>query len=255
MKPVVSLLAFALLAACAPQNGTPPDASSGAAPTAATSTPTGTAVMPDTPSPKDAKRAAGVVPPTSANAATDAASLPPPSANATASDAPPKVRGIAVGEPHPSGRVPIDAGPARYDGYGDLRFGMSVAEARKAWKGELQGDDVKSGACGYLRATGTAAGPYLMFEHGAFVRYDVRGANATAPGGGRVGMAADDIRHLYAGRVQDAPHKYVQGGHDLRVTDPASKDRALLFEVDQYGRVTTWRVGRTPQVDYVEGCS
>jgi hypothetical protein len=94
-----------------------------------------------------------------------------------------------------------------------------------------------------------------MFEQGRFVRYDIQGANTTAPGGGRVGLAADDIRRMYAGRLQESPHQYVEGGTYLRVADPASKVRALVFEVDEHGRVTAWRGGQTPQVGYVEGCS
>ena len=173
--------------------------------------------------------------------------------NETPATEPP--RGIAVGEPHPSSDAVIDAGPARFDGYGDLRLGMSEAEARAAWKGTLQGDEVKADNCAYLRPAGTAAGPYLMFEQGRFVRYDVHGANTVAPGGGRVGMSTADIRGLYAGRVGEKPHHYVEGGQYLRVADTASNANALVFETDAQGRVTTWRVGRAPQVDYVEGCS
>ncbi|HZX80119.1 MAG TPA: lectin, partial [Lysobacter sp.] len=160
-----------------------------------------------------------------------------------------------VGEPHPSGDVAVAAGPARADGYGELRFGMTADEARKAWKGELKGDEVKPDNCAYLSPAGTARGPYLMFEQGRFVRYDVHGANTVAPGGGHVGQSADDIRRLYAGRVEEQPHQYVAGGKYLRVADAASKGRATLFEIDEHGRVTTWRVGQAPQVDYVEGCS
>ena len=29
----------------------------------------------------------------------------------------------------------------------------------------------------------------------------------------------------------------------------------LVFEVDAAGKVTSWRVGLSPQVEYVEGCS
>lgn len=159
---------------------------------------------------------------------------------------------IAVGEPHPS--APAPAGEARLDGYGPLRFGMTADEARKAWTGGLQGDEIRADNCAWLHAAGTAAGPFLMFEQGRFVRYDLRGANATAPGGGRVGMTAEEIRRLYDGRVTESPHHYVEGGRYLRIADPASTTRALLFEVDAAGRVTQWRVGQAPQVDYVEGC-
>lgn len=206
-------------------------------------------------------------PATDANQATSASDAPaagdvPAAARAASGDSaapatatPPGAQGIAVGEPHPSGTVPVEAGPARYDGYGELHLGITADAARRAWKGTLKGDEVGADNCAYLGPAGTAAGPYLMFEKGRFVRYDVRGANTVAPGGGRVGLAADDIRRMYTGRVEEQPHHYVEGGKYLRIADPASKDRALLFEIDEHGRVTTWRVGQAPQVDYVEGCA
>ena len=75
-----------------------------------------------------------------------------------------------------------------------------------------------------------------------------------APGGGKVGMSATQVHDMYAGRVEEQPHKYVEGGRNLRIQseDGAS---ALIFEVDAAGKVTAWRVGVPPQVDYVEGCS
>jgi len=39
----------------------------------------------------------------------------------------------------------------------------------------------------------------------------------------------------------------------LRVTAPQGTG-ALVFETDAQGRVTRWRAGVPPQVDYVEGC-
>lgn len=208
----------------------------------------GACARPDAPSPVESSTDNASSRPTTTAPDTVADAPRPP-------ESPPARPGIAVGEPHPSGDAAIDPGPARLDGYGDLRFGMSDAEARKAWNGELQGDVVKPDNCAYLRPAGTAAGPFLMFEQGRLVRYDVHGANTTAPGGGRVGLSADDIRRLYVGRVEEQRHHYVQGGKYLRVVDPAAKGIVVLFEVDEHGRVTTWRVGRTPQVDYVEGCA
>jgi hypothetical protein len=94
-----------------------------------------------------------------------------------------------------------------------------------------------------------------MFERGVLVRYDVAVDTETAPGGGRVGQTRADIERLHAGRVQVQPHEYVPGGNYLRVTDPAIADGAIVFETDEAGKVTRWRVGRAPQVDYVEGCA
>ena len=93
-----------------------------------------------------------------------------------------------------------------------------------------------------------------MIENGRFVRYDVGNADMVAPGGGKVGLTGDEIRALYPGRVEARPHKYVEGGQYLRV--PASEGSGwLVFETDAAGRVTSWRAGVVPQVDYIEGCA
>ncbi len=150
-----------------------------------------------------------------------------------------------------------DAGPlamARYDGYGDMRFGRDEAAFRAAWGGELEGHPGE--ACFYLwpKWVRVPADFAFMFEGGRFVRYDVGTAKGTAPGGGKVGMTAGQIQALYAGHVEVQPHKYVVGGKVLRVTR-ADGDGVLVFEVEADGKVTAWRAGVPPQVDYVEGCS
>ena len=68
------------------------------------------------------------------------------------------------------------------------------------------------------------------------------------------GLAAADIQRRYPGPVARSPHKYVDGGEYLRVDAPRG-DAVLVFETGVDGRVTGWRVGRPPAVDYVEGCS
>lgn len=142
---------------------------------------------------------------------------------------------------------------ARYDGYGDVRFGMDEAAFRAAWQGELQGrgDQV----CFYLwpKRVKVPADFAFMFEHGRFVRYDVGTTTRVAPGGGKVGMRAERIRALYPGATGQ-PHKYVPGGQYLRVEHADGKG-VLVFDIGADGRVGSWRAGVPPQVDYVEGCS
>ncbi|HBK46646.1 MAG TPA: lectin, partial [Xanthomonadaceae bacterium] len=144
---------------------------------------------------------------------------------------------------------------ARLDGYGDLRFGMAPEQARQAWGGELKGAANEPGGCYYLVPVRSQDRPQLTFmiADGKFVRYDVPFGTETAPGGGRIGMTEQQLRQLYAGRVEVQPHKYTDG-HYLRIADAAA-GTALLFETDADGKVTRWRVGTPPQVDYVEGCS
>lgn len=150
--------------------------------------------------------------------------------------------------------VSTGSGIARHDGYGDLRFGMTEDEARKAWGGALNGDP--GDGCHYLNPAWDKAPSYLafMFDGGRFVRYDVGNDNEIAPGGGRRGMTEADIDAAYPGRVEKSPHKYVDGGKYLRVkADDGSG--TLVFETDAAGKVSEWHAGIAPQVDYIEGCS
>lgn len=146
-----------------------------------------------------------------------------------------------------------------FHGVGPLRFGMTVAQMRKAWRMPLRGGplpgDPTGGACYYLMPRGGSNDLMLMVEEGRFVRVDVATSAAAAPGGGRVGMSLDAVRKLYAGRVKAAPSSYDAAAMDLRVTPSHGEKTLLLFEVNAAGKVTSWRVGETHQVNYVEGCS
>lgn len=161
------------------------------------------------------------------------------------------------------GAAPVSPGPltengdAHINGYGHLRFGMTADEAKKAWGGELNGKPGPGEICYYL-APKWAKTPRefgFMVESDKFVRYDVGNDKEVAPGGGKRGMSVDQIRQLYAGRVTEKPHRYVKGGSYLRITTKDDSGGVLLFETDADGKVTAWRVGQAPQVDYVEGCS
>ena len=68
-------------------------------------------------------------------------------------------------------------------------------------------------------------------------------------------MSADEIRRLYAGRVEDSAHKYVEGGKYLKVKADDGSAGKLVFETDAAGMVSEWHAGVEPQVDYIEGCS
>jgi len=185
-------------------------------------------------------------------------------ASRTPADAPsPALPPPALPPPSRQEQAPAPAqdqthGMARFDGYGELRFGMTEAEARAAWTGALSGDTAggTGDACHYLNPAWEHAPSYFafMFEGGRFVRYDVGNDSEVAPGGGKRGMTADAIRELYAGRVAESPHKYVDGGRYLRIEAPEG-DGVLVFETDAAGKVSEWHAGLAPQVDYIEGCS
>ncbi|HEX5306946.1 MAG TPA: lectin [Dyella sp.] len=177
------------------------------------------------------------------------ASAPAPSTSAAAAPV------VARSSDRPSADSPSSDGLARYDGYGDMRFGMDEAAFRKAWQGELAGQLDAAGGCSVLRpAWAKAPGdPRFLFEQGRFARYDIGTAREPAPGGGAVGMDVAQIRALYGEALQVAPHKYEAGASTLRVVAPDGR-AALVFETDASGKLTRWRAGLPPQVDYVEGC-
>ena len=134
-----------------------------------------------------------------------------------------------------------------------MKFGMTPAQAKAAWGGELNGK-VQGKECSYLspKANKVQADLAFMFEDGRFVRYDVGTDKEVAPGGGRRGMTGEEIRRLYAGRVTASPHHYVEGGQYLKVKGDGG---AIVFETDARGTVTGWQAGVEPQVNYIEGCS
>ncbi|MDH2181952.1 hypothetical protein N5J73_23395, partial [Stenotrophomonas sp. GD03654] len=94
----------------------------------------------------------------------------------------------------------------------------------------------------------------LMIEGRKLVRYDVRSAAITAPGGGKVGMTLGELQVLYPERADVGPDKYDEKAQHLRVRPAQEGDAVIDFALGADGRVGAWRVGKTPQVDYAEGC-
>ncbi|MFS8136991.1 MAG: lectin [Thermomonas sp.] len=144
---------------------------------------------------------------------------------------------------------------ARFDGYGDVKLGIEAAAIQAAWGGELNQLGGPQDTCYFMTPKWVKAPAEFAFmiEDGKFVRYGTESTKFVAPGGGRVGMTMAAIQSLYPGRIETQPHKYTDGKY-LRIKDAATGN-ALLFETDVAGKVTEWRVGMPPQVDYVEGCS
>ena len=154
--------------------------------------------------------------------------------------------------------VVAPASQASFTGYGDMKLGSTLEQAKTAWAGELQESKPAEGStCHYLmpKWVSKASEFGFMVEEGKFVRYDVGTDKEIAPGGGKVGMVVEQLMLLYGSSLQSAPDKYVEGGKVLTITAPDGSPAKLVFQGDGVGSVTGWRVGLPPQVDYVEGCS
>jgi hypothetical protein len=123
---------------------------------------------------------------------------------------------------------------------GPVRFGVTPAD----------GVD----GCHYTVPAGAPAGLRFMAESGRVVRVDVDSAGPATDRGARTGMTEAEIRRLYPEGLRTMPHKYVGDGHYLIFT-PAGPDSGfrIVFETDGR-RVTSYRAGSEPAVEYVEGC-
>lgn len=154
--------------------------------------------------------------------------------------------------------APAPAAPteqATFAGFGDMRFGMDEAAFRQAWGGELKTQPpAKGSTCAYFYPTWSKTPPDLgfMFEQGKFVRYDVATAKQAAPGGGKVGMDKSELVRLYGDKGETFPDKYDPAASTFRVR--GEEGAAAVFAIGADGKVSKWRVGVPPQVDYVEGC-
>src|SRR4249919_3855064 len=165
--------------------------------------------------------------------------------------------------PAPATTTMTDAGPRpaegaiTFAGFGPAHWGASEEQVRQAWGKDLDGAPSEPNGCYYLFPAPRTEGGYrfaFLVEGGRFSRLDVRVPDIAAPGGGRVGMTTAQIHDLYKG-VAEQKHKYVEGAMNLRAMDPDGGPGIAVFETDAGGKVTAWRVGVPPQVDYVEGCS
>ncbi len=138
-------------------------------------------------------------------------------------------------------------------GWGPIRAGMSVADARAVLGGQLP--EPANRECDHVRPPGGPEGVLIMTVGGHVARVEVRDTTIATSAGARVGDSEARINALYPGRVQTGPHKYVDG-HYLVVRRGPGADSVyrLVFETDGQ-HVTRYRGGRFPEVEWVEGCS
>ena len=151
------------------------------------------------------------------------------------------------------------AGPTswevRADGIGLVRVGMSLTELGNALGEEVRAPYQDFVECDHVRPKKLPAGVALMVEADTIVRVEVDSSNVLTEEGVGVGDLESRVLELYQGRIQVEPHKYTgPEGHYLVVSPPGDTLHRIIFETDG-GKVTTFRTGRRPAVEYVEGCA
>lgn len=141
-------------------------------------------------------------------------------------------------------------------GYGELQIGMTVANAAVALQAPVPSMAGADTACSYVHFATQPAGMRIMVVRDTVARIEIDSGNVATGLGARVGDPESHIHELYGSRVSVQPHKYDTAGHYLIVNHAPDTDHGLklVFETDG-NRVTKYRAGRMPEVEYVEGCS
>jgi hypothetical protein len=132
-------------------------------------------------------------------------------------------------------------------------MGMNAEELKRA-AGDFP-PPTPGAECVYVHPSLAPAGVLVMLARGQVARIDVDSAGTRTDAGVGVGDTTSRVTDAYAVRVTATPHKYVPGGQFLtaRSTSPAESALRNVFETDK-GRVTRFRTGRIPEVEWVERC-
>jgi hypothetical protein len=171
------------------------------------------------------------------DAPTDSSSTPTPTAADSQSAGP-------VAEPTAWTVTPSGIGP--------VQVGTAASELANI-AGEVP--QLSGGECEYVRPARLPSGVSLMIARGQVARIDVDSGGVRTAEGVAVGDSASRIAELYAGRTTTMPHKYVPEAQYITARGPSPADSAnrIVFEVER-GRVTRYRAGRIPEVEWVERC-
>lgn len=159
--------------------------------------------------------------------------------------APPAVPAAVENDP-PAGEWDITP-----KGIGAVKAGMTLDEVRVVLHDNLV-IPAKVDECQYIRPKTGGKGVALMFEKNVLSRVDVTSGTSKTVEGVGIGDTEAKINSVYSGRVKSGPAKY-GSGHTLVVTPRNGGDYRIVFETDG-SKVTKFRSGREPAVEYVEGC-
>lgn len=149
--------------------------------------------------------------------------------------------------------------PLTVEGYGDMRIGMPIAEARQvsgqAFDSPALEEDIP-GACNeqeYLLANGEKL--YLMFERDVVTRITAGSESPTTRTAQNVGVGSTDaeVRTAYQNVIEEGAHYNPPPAHNLLIWTTPDQS-GLLFEVNEQGIVTSVHAGG-PSIRYMEGCA
>ncbi|MGE3596995.1 MAG: hypothetical protein AB7N70_15730 [Dehalococcoidia bacterium] len=137
-----------------------------------------------------------------------------------------------------------------YNGFGDIRVGMSIWKLLVVLGQNTTVESIESGCTNVYRTTSDDI-IYMIVED-ALARVEIRTPNLPTISGITIGATEQDILAAYPDRVEISDHEY-QEGHYLTVYSSDRKS-AVVFDTDGT-HVRSFRIGRLPEALYIEGCS
>ncbi|MDQ2767069.1 MAG: hypothetical protein M3Y30_07915 [Gemmatimonadota bacterium] len=142
-------------------------------------------------------------------------------------------------------------------GAGMLRIGMTRDQLALDMHSAVPKHTRADSGCAYLAVPGIPAGMRTMWVAATLARIDIGAPKLPTDRGVSVGDKAAKVEQLYQGSVTALPAKYDPRGKYLVVKVGSGTDttRRIVFETDSTTRITRFRVGREPEVEWVEGCS
>jgi hypothetical protein len=96
-----------------------------------------------------------------------------------------------------------------------------------------------------------------MVTNGRIARVDVTdNSKITTLSGAKIGDSESKIKSLYPNQIKVEAHEYDPKGHYLIFVPKDSQDKnyRIIFETDGK-KVTRWRSGKLPEVQFIEGCA
>lgn len=155
--------------------------------------------------------------------------------------------GVAVADSAPPEPWAVSA-----HGAGPLQIGMRIPDLMP-YLAENTDTTGVGGGCRFVVVADAPDSVGFMVESGRLARIDVRGGPTPTVEGARIGDAESRIDELYPG-LRRMPHKYTDGNYLVVIPVAADTLYRYVFETDGE-RVTRYRAGLYPQVEWVEGCA
>ena len=142
-----------------------------------------------------------------------------------------------------------------FEGFKDIKFGMTESEviahsndklARPKYLSTPEAwEDEKN--CYYLELPGIA----FMIYQGTLERIDIWGPDIATDDGAKIGLTATAIETIYPD-IHHKPNFYTHPIQDL-IWDIDSQTK-IIFEQDEAGVISRFRIGKMPAIEFVEGC-